>query len=95
MSNNNLLLTSRPRSTPSPNSKSMRMTSSALTGATVGQLDKQALYYCQSRGIPYEMACQLLSHAFVNELLESVPNGEIATWLEALAEPFYREAKPA
>lgn len=95
MSNNNLLLTSRAEVNTKPELEIYADDVKCSHGATVGQLDKQALYYCQSRGIPYEMACQLLSHAFVNELLESVPNGEIATWLEALAEPFYREAKPA
>jgi Fe-S cluster assembly protein SufD len=39
-------------------------------GATVGQLDREALFYMQSRGIPAAHARDLLTHAFVTELLD-------------------------
>lgn len=39
-------------------------------GAAVGQLDKEALFYLRSRGIPAEEARGLLISAFVEELLE-------------------------
>ncbi len=39
-------------------------------GATVGQIDQEALFYMQSRGIPAGAARQLLIHAFAGEVLD-------------------------
>jgi Fe-S cluster assembly protein SufD len=39
-------------------------------GATVGQIDQEALFYMQSRGIPAGVARQLLIHAFAGEVLD-------------------------
>ena len=39
-------------------------------GATVGQIDQEALFYMQSRGIPAVAARQLLIHAFAGEVLD-------------------------
>ncbi len=41
-------------------------------GATVSQLDRTALYYLQSRGVPKKQAQVMLSLGFVNELLADV-----------------------
>ena len=42
----------------------------AAHGATVGQLDAEALYYLTSRGIPRETARAMLVHAFAEQVLE-------------------------
>ena len=41
-------------------------------GCTIGQLDRSALFYLQSRGIPKKEAEALLMYAFANDVLESV-----------------------
>ncbi len=41
-------------------------------GCTIGQLDKDALFYLQTRGIPEKEAKALLTYAFANDVLESV-----------------------
>ena len=41
-------------------------------GSTVGQLDDEALYYLRTRGIPQQVARDLLTHAFVAEMLELI-----------------------
>ncbi len=41
----------------------------AAHGATVGQLDANALFYLRSRGLPADRAQQLLSAAFCHEPL--------------------------
>jgi Fe-S cluster assembly protein SufD len=41
-------------------------------GCTIGQLDRNALFYLQSRGIPKKEAEALLMYAFANDVLESV-----------------------
>lgn len=54
-------------------------------GATVGQLDPEAIFYCMSRGISCALARRLLAFAFVNEIMEAV-KGEAsrALWLACL-----------
>lgn len=60
-------------------------------GCTVGELDKAALFYLQSRGIPRAEAEALLTRAFVADALAVLPEGELAdslnaetrAWLEA------------
>ncbi len=60
-------------------------------GCTVGELDKAALFYLQSRGIPVADAQSLLTRAFVADALELVADGalrdaldaETRVWLEA------------
>jgi Fe-S cluster assembly protein SufD len=41
-------------------------------GCTIGQLDEDALFYLQSRGIPKKEAQGLLMYAFSNNVLKSV-----------------------
>src|SRR6266480_35439 len=41
-------------------------------GATVGQLDDDAIYYLRSRGIGLETARQMLIHAFAGEIIDRV-----------------------
>ena len=48
-------------------------------GATVGQLDHDALFYLQSRGIEYPEAQQLLLQAFAKELIDKVQFEDIKT----------------
>ncbi len=46
-------------------------------GCTIGQLDEDALFYLQSRGIPRKEARGLLMYAFANNVLESVRIPEV------------------
>lgn len=41
-------------------------------GSTTGRLNKEELYYAQTRGLSYEQAQQLLVEGFMNELIERV-----------------------
>ena len=40
-------------------------------GATIGQLDEQALFYMQSRGISQSQAKQLLEKAFILDVVDA------------------------
>jgi FeS assembly protein SufD len=42
-------------------------------GATIGQLDEDALFYLRSRGLGQEDARSLLIHAFATDLIERIP----------------------
>jgi len=45
-------------------------------GATVGQLNEEEIFYLRSRGIDDKNAKQILIHAFVNDVLETIkPEG--------------------
>lgn len=53
-------------------------------GCTIGQLDKDALFYLRSRGIPEKEAKALLMYAFANNVLESVKINAIKTRINKL-----------
>ncbi len=53
-------------------------------GATVGQLDEQALFYLRSRGIALDMARNLLTAAFCRVALDSLDNEPLRGHLDAL-----------
>nr|WP_255536535.1 SufD family Fe-S cluster assembly protein [Pacificimonas pallii] len=46
-------------------------------GATVGELDRNALFYLASRGVPEDAAKTLLTEAFVADAFEAVENAEL------------------
>ena len=50
-------------------------------GATCGDLDKEQLFYMQSRGICMEEARQILIEAYLQEVLNMIDNPEVAAWI--------------
>ncbi|MBR6104531.1 MAG: Fe-S cluster assembly protein SufD [Paludibacteraceae bacterium] len=59
-------------------------------GATVGQLDKEALFYMQSRGIPEAEARMLLMVAFANDVIENIRIEALRTRMRLLVERRFR-----
>ncbi len=54
-------------------------------GATVGQMDPEALFYLCSRGVGREQAREMLIHAFAAEILERIRPDGVRAWVaEAL-----------
>lgn len=53
-------------------------------GATVGQLDAEALFYLRSRGIALEMANSLLRYAFASDVFEKMSVEAVKNKLEAI-----------
>ncbi len=53
-------------------------------GCTVGQLDSEALFYLQSRGIPENIARNLLVRAFAGDILEHIKPPPIRAYVEQL-----------
>ncbi|HMQ46084.1 MAG TPA: Fe-S cluster assembly protein SufD [Saprospiraceae bacterium] len=51
-------------------------------GATIGQLDEQAVFYLRTRGLGEEQARSLLQHAFLFEVLEKMEDDVIRNWIE-------------
>ena len=52
-------------------------------GATVGQLDRDAMFYLQTRGIGEEEARHMLVHAFASELVDIIPAEPVRAALTA------------
>jgi len=53
-------------------------------GAAVGQLDEQAVFYLQSRGIAHHEARSLLIYAFINEMVEQLQLAPVHSLVENL-----------
>ena len=54
-------------------------------GATVGQMDRTALFYLESRGISHALARRLLTYAFAADVLETLEVDEVRETLERMA----------
>ena len=59
-------------------------------GSTVGQLDENALFYMQQRGIPADEARHLLMYAFAGEVIENIDIAPIKERLHLLVEKRFR-----
>ena len=53
-------------------------------GATVGQLDDDALFYLRARGLAHEQARNILIHAFASDLLQRIAVEPVRAQLDAL-----------
>jgi Fe-S cluster assembly protein SufD len=53
-------------------------------GATIGQLNEEAVFYLRSRGIPLETARRMLVHAFAGEVIERVRCARVRDELDRL-----------
>ena len=70
--NRNLLLSPTARSTARPQLEIYADDVKCTHGATVGELDAEALFYLQARGVPTEAARSMLVQAFAGEILDDV-----------------------
>ena len=62
----------------------------ARTVVTTGQLDENALFYMQSRGIPRDEARMLLSVAFTSDVIDHVRLEALKDRLHKLVEKRFR-----
>lgn len=70
--NNNVLISDKATINAKPQLEIFADDVRCSHGCTIGQLDDQALFYMQQRGIPKKEAQALLMYAFANTVLESV-----------------------
>jgi len=70
--NNNILLSSTARMNTKPHLEIYADDVKCSHGATVGQLDSEALFYIRSRGISQDEARHLLMYAFANEIVGKI-----------------------
>lgn len=90
-SSRNLLLSGKARIDTQPQLEIFNDDVSCKHGATVGQIDLDALFFLTSRGLTEADARNLLTHAFAAEIIEKIP---VPTLVDALSKTlFKREAK--
>ncbi len=70
--NNNILLSDKASINTKPQLEIFADDVKCSHGCTIGQLDDNAMFYLQSRGIPEKEAKALLTYAFANNVLDSV-----------------------
>ncbi|OSY88688.1 Fe-S cluster assembly protein SufD [Tenacibaculum holothuriorum] len=75
--NNNVLISDKATINAKPQLEIFADDVKCSHGCTIGQLDEQALFYMQQRGIPKKEARALLMYAFANTVLESVKIPEV------------------
>jgi len=76
-SNNSLLLSDEARMDSMPQLEIYADDVKCTHGATIGQLDEDALFYLRARGIPLNKARGMLTDAFAREVIESVENESV------------------
>ncbi len=64
-------------------------------GATIGQVEENALFYLRSRGLDEGSARRLLLFAFASECLDRMRPGPVRTYLEALTNSWLPEGTSA
>ena len=72
--NKNLLLSSKAEINSKPQLQIYADDVKAAHGSTIGQLQKEELFYLQSRAIPKAQATEMLSQAFVMDVIERLDN---------------------
>lgn len=80
-SNDNLLLSRQAEVNSMPRLEILADEVSCQHGATVGQLDQEALYYMRSRGIPKAEASRLLINGFADQVMDTLESDAVRTWI--------------
>ena len=82
--NNNVLISDKATINAKPQLEIFADDVKCSHGCTIGQLDEDAMFYLQSRGIPEKEARALLMYAFANNVLESVRIPELKARINKL-----------
>ena len=72
-SNHTLLLSDKAHVDTKPQLEIFNDDVKCTHGATIGQLDKDEVFYLQSRGVSHAHALNLLTYAFAAEIIERIP----------------------
>jgi Fe-S cluster assembly protein SufD len=81
--NKNLLLSERAVIDTKPQLEIYANDVRCTHGATIGQLDREAVFYLRSRGMGVEAARNLLIAAFAGEITDEIKAENVREWLAA------------
>lgn len=79
--NNNLLLSREAEADSKPQLEVYADDVKASHGSTVGQINREELFYMESRAISPEVAIPMLSFGYASELIYKIENEELLNWL--------------
>lgn len=80
--NNNLLLSNEAKANTKPQLIIEADDVSCSHGATVGQLDEQAIFYLRARGISYKEAYRMMMSAFMSEITNKIDIPQLREHME-------------
>jgi Fe-S cluster assembly protein SufD len=86
--NNNLILSDKASADSKPNLEIFADDVKASHGATIGQLDPDQLFYCETRGYPADEARNLLIHGFCEEVIDLIALPSVLQRLSTRARRF-------
>ena len=89
MNNRNLLTSNKAEGDTKPELEIYTDDVQCSHGATVAQLDSEAVAYLQSRGIELSHARRMLSFGFINQLIENLDHQAIAEYLRPITIEFF------
>jgi Fe-S cluster assembly protein SufD len=81
LNNRNLLLSRRGVINTKPELEIYADDVKCAHGATVAEIEEEALYYMLTRGISRSKALVMLNFGFIQELINDVPNVAVREWL--------------
>ncbi len=82
--NRNILLTDKATINTKPQLEIWADDVKCSHGCTTGQLDEEAMFYLQTRGINKETARAMMLYAFAGEILDHVNHPELKDYLDQL-----------
>lgn len=91
--NRNLLLSDRAHADSKPNLEIFADDVKASHGATIGQLDKEEIFYMKTRGLSEVAAKNILVYGFCKELIDILPLNTLQKTISARADQFLSEVK--
>jgi len=80
-SNDNLVLSRKAEVNTMPRLEILADEVSCQHGATVGELDEEALYYLRTRGVRQAEARQLLINGFADQVMDDLQDDVLRTWI--------------
>ena len=81
LNNRNLLLSRRGVINTKPELEIYADDVKCAHGATVAEIEEEALYYMLTRGVSRSKALVMLNFGFIQELINDVPNVAVREWL--------------
>lgn len=84
LNNRNLLMSDKAEINTKPELEIYADDVRCAHGATIAEIDKQALYYLQTRGVSRAKAQIMLNFGFINELIDLMPNEALAEWIRPI-----------
>ncbi|MCK5538208.1 MAG: SufD family Fe-S cluster assembly protein, partial [Bacteroidales bacterium] len=92
-SNKNLLLSDFAKISSKPQLEIYADDVACSHGSTTGQLDQDAIFFMQARGISKKSAIKLLLFAFAADILEDIKNTELKEYINELLQVRFNPLK--